>query len=1371
MSITQKVIATFILIVMFTSTIMPTVNAVVEDVLLNGTEEQILYQQDEQNVSRNKNQTTSKDFDVLLAGFFTKEDGVSENKLQLSDVPSIILQKPEQSGLYVEENSRFYFVNLVNSLTNKNYTIDKNGFLAEDQSNSQEKIFNSNYAFYTDKIDELINSKKTIFLTVDENYSQYNEPTNEILSIMIEKDEYALLFKNSKDNYNTSDIIILNQHKYNEKNTDNTNIYLMNKFLEIYYNEDDNFNNFVKDSTNLNIIENITENTNEITNEITENIIVDNSTELEGTTNILTDNSSLEMTPEQANEELEFDFDTILSGILYDINNVTLQDITTINDIKPLNYGIWVEENSREIFLHYLNTHSIYTYSIDLNGYLICDKIMKNNPNLDFTDKTILDIEIESLLNQDITFFVSVTSNYLTNENNQLTIKELENTEYLKTFDNNDYDNRIILLNSDFFNLDTKHDLVLLDRFVKNFLKYENSISLFSDTSKTGNMQSAQTVYAGPSASDYATVGSVDPNEQVYILGQSSGWYHIQYHVGSSGTQKSGFVPKSTVSNLNVADSDIHEEMMTGGQRYAKQNLSLQSCDDLSISTTVGTVYAGEGLTLLYDYGYVGDNGSYRIAYIEISTSTGTKRGYVYNDQLNAPNYNTSVARVTATNPAYSGPDSSYVKLGGAYYNEFVSVLAKEDDWVFVEYNTTSGRKRGFMSYTNLYNYNHPGAYNDLPNKQGLKQATQQLIVYGGPNSNNANIGSIFNQEVISLFGIENGYAYIEYSTANGAKRGYVLNSALIDANPPIIPNLTTYANFTSGIYGYSGLGQALKYYKIGTGENIAFVVFEQHGWEDAWAFDGIELINIADRVMNDLSTGINSNWSLYIIPYANPDGITNGYSNNGPGRCTVTTGIDMNRSWPANFSPYYTSRNYTGDTALGSPEGVALKNFINSNKGNGEKIIVDIHGWLNETYGDYSIAQYFDNQFSINHYNSFGSGYLVTWGKTIGATSCLVELPMPSSTSDIINRNFSGKLSYAIREMLNKNAGEGGTSVNELLRVVVDGVDLNLRSGPGTNYSIITTIPNGTIVTRIRKNVATANGYEWDKIRLLDGTEGYVVTNYLDYLMTDDLEYTSQTTGHYYSNLFENYYEQDLNSLANIIEGEQAHNSKTLTEELRESELTKKDIGIAAANTAYALGMRDAGNNLLYFLTSGQNKFENVTGDIHTYEVDPYKSGHTAKEIRFENAIDDSTAISTLVTALNEMMEAVENMDFAIGQTANIYCHNEINGDCNYLNPNWFLGVNNYRTRNYANVTKLDTGKYKMTFTHLMIDYYDWEKTTGWKNYIPLIGSQTEFAYLNEYGLSRNYTNYDKLTYSVQWNTGLRVGTGASISGPGMEK
>lgn len=1346
MNVMQKILACIILIVLIIVTIAPTVQAVTEEILQNGTEEEILYQHENNIINYEETSNMPTNFEVLLACVLNGEEGESENLIELSEVPSIILQKPTQTGIYIEENSRDYFVSLVNSLTNKTYKIDGDGFLIEDELVSQDKIFDSNYSFYTDKIDELITSENTIFISIEENYCQYNETTNEILSIMIEDDEYALLFKDSEENDNRNDIIILNEQKYNEENTDNTSSYLMNKFLEVYYNEDEDF---IHQSSNIEISDDIIiENTNTIEDDT--NILVDNSNIVEDNSNILVDDSSTVINIESDNEEINFD--TVLSGILYDINNVTIEDISNINNIKPSNYGIWVEENSREIFLQFLNNHGIYTYSINQDGYLVCDKVMKNNPNLDFVDKTEIDIEIENMLEEDITFYVSITSNYLTQVDNVIQTVNLLDTEYVKTFDNGEFTNRIILLNNIYFNSNTGYNIELSDRFVKKIFNYNQGISLLSDTSKTGNMVSAQTVYAGPSGNDYATVGSVDSNEQVYILGQQSGWYHIQYHAGS--VQKSGFVEKSTVYNLNVNDSDIHEEQMTGGLRYATQNLSLQSCDDTSISTTLGTVYAGEGLTLLYDYGYTGDNGSYRIAYIEISTSTGTKRGYVYNDQLNAPSYNTSVARVTATNPAYSGPDSSYVKLGGAYYNEFVSILAKDNDWVFVEYNTTSGRKRGFMSYSNLYNYNHPGIYNDLPYNQGLKQATQQLTVYGGPNSNNANIGSIFNQEVVSLFGTENSYAYIEYSTANGAKRGYVLNSYLTNATPPTLPNLTTYTNFTSGIYGYSGLGQELKYYKIGTGENVAFAVFTQHGWEDAWAYDGIELVNIADRMMSSLSSsGISSSWTLYVIPYANPDGITNGYTNNGPGRCTVTTQIDMNRSWPSNFVPNYTSRNYTGDSPLGAPEITALKSFIEHNMGNNQKIILDIHGWLNITYGDSDIGQYFDEEFGFGHSSTYGSGYLQTWAKSIGARTSLIELPMPTSTEDILNRDFSGKLTDGIINMLNNTMpSEGGTEVNEQVEVFSTG-DVNIRSGPGTSYSIITSVSNGTSATRIRKSVATANGYVWDKIVLADGTDGYIVSDFLilassNTFSIDGKIFRKNKTYSSHDSSYTNTKNTE-DSLWNTMSTEDKTSKNT---ELQEN-YNRLLQAVEDFSDLYPLGSEA----LSYFL-SNQGSSHNI-GDIRTLYLIPEQ-------------------LEVAYTYINRNMRAAEY--FTTNQTSSFALDNEYDlkvGDYDadmidyvlaaqvgdYLSSirvDWFIAAHSFKMGTYATVER-DSDIYKMYINFNMNDYYDWDDSkmpfllgdnfTELSSYI----LEEDIRDLHLAGMAKNFESKGTIRVYVEWQAG----------------
>ena len=1138
----MKVISCMIAILLCLFTIMPTVQAVVEVEENNTSKENII---DEKEIVKNKtkeekdkNYNDNQNFKIMVSGIL---NGV-EKDLNIDDIQNVNLDLLKEKGIWIEENSREYVIDLFNALTNKRYKTDDKGFLVEDIENPKKiEEQNNELNFYTEKIEELMNSQKLIIININDKYKQLNEIDKDIINIKLEKDNYALLFREDENIENSNDIILLNSEIYNKDNNTNTIAFLLNKLLELYYNKDEVFNEFKE---NNNFIDNsgtfseifdekleIEDNKQkeESENEINENLIDENTLdeniennnvidEPETVDNMpdsnVTNNQAIEKNNIFDDSISEEEFNLLLAGILSnEVNNNNLNDILKA---KPEKNGIWIEENSREKFLAFLNKHTIYTYFFDEEGYLLCDNIMKDNPELDMYEKmeTEVDIEIKNILKKNVLIIIDLDNKYYTyDENYNIMGTQLQSEDFLKSFSFNNQ--RVIILNNEYYSK-AEFNLALSDYLVKALdnvqekvitgeLVFNKQPLTRSDTSKPGNMLSAQTVYAGPSSSNYATVGSVSSGEMIYLLGQQAGWYHIQYMVTGTSQQKSGFVPVSSVNNNGYS---VHEEQMTGGQNFASATVNIMSCDDTDIDVSLGTVYEGEGMTVLYTYGYSDANKSYNIAYIEISTPSGTKRGYIPSSYLTGINYPSSVARVIDTNSAYSGPDNSYVKLGGAYYNEFVTILAKNtgNNWVWVEYNTPSGRKRGFMDYTKMVNYNHPGMYNDLPVFNGLKQATQQLTVYGGPSTNAANIGLIYNQETVSLLNTERGFAYIEYTTTNGAKRGYVIESYLINGNPPSIPDINPYT-FSEGTYGTSGLGRSLKYYKIGNGSNVAFAVFEQHGWEDAWAYDGVELIKIAQNVIQDLSsTGISNNWTLYIIPYANPDGVTNGYTNNGPGRCTVTTKIDMNRCWPANFKAYYTSRNYTGSSALGAPEAQALENFIANNLGNGKKIILDIHGWLNQTYGDSEVASYFASQFGFKHSSTYGSGYLETWGKSMGAQSCLVELPMPSSQASIINNNYSGKVSNAIRNMLNGISGsvpEGGTQVSEQVRVTANG-SLNVRSGPGTTYTVVASLSNGTIVTRIKRSVATSNGYVWDKIRLNNGVEGYVATNYLQLISAD---------------------------------------------------------------------------------------------------------------------------------------------------------------------------------------------------------------------------------------------------------------------------
>ena len=53
----------------------------------------------------------------------------------------------------------------------------------------------------------------------------------------------------------------------------------------------------------------------------------------------------------------------------------------------------------------------------------------------------------------------------------------------------------------------------------------------------------------------------------------------------------------------------------------------------------------------------------------------------------------------------------------------------------------------------------------------------------------------------------------------------------------------------------------------------------------------------------------------------------------------------------------------------------------------------------------------------------------------------------------------------------------------------------LNLRTGPGTSYRVIMTMPEGTTVTV----VDNSNG-DWAQVRTSSGTEGYCSTEYLEF-------------------------------------------------------------------------------------------------------------------------------------------------------------------------------------------------------------------------------------------------------------------------------
>ena len=247
MKVTQKIIATIILISIIFSIIAPVVMAISDSNMQFKTEEDILYEKlndiESDEAEKLNNETYAQDkeenitsFDVLMANVLTKKEG---NSFKINDVPSIILQKSSKTGIWIEENSREYVVNLINSTTNKVYKIDEDGFLVLDSDTTKE-LTNEEFKEFTQKIDKMISETKLIVIAIVDKYKELNNIDNEIIDIEIDDDDYALQFKdNTEEEQNKEDIIILNQKHYSFENKEDNGSLLMYKLLENYKIESD----------------------------------------------------------------------------------------------------------------------------------------------------------------------------------------------------------------------------------------------------------------------------------------------------------------------------------------------------------------------------------------------------------------------------------------------------------------------------------------------------------------------------------------------------------------------------------------------------------------------------------------------------------------------------------------------------------------------------------------------------------------------------------------------------------------------------------------------------------------------------------------------------------------------------------------------------------------------------------------------------------------------------------------------------------------------------------------------------------------------------------------------------------------------------
>lgn len=272
------------------------------------------------------------------------------------------------------------------------------------------------------------------------------------------------------------------------------------------------------------------------------------------------------------------------------------------------------------------------------------------------------------------------------------------------------------------------------------------------------------------------------------------------------------------------------------------------------------------------------------------------------------------------------------------------------------------------------------------------------------------------------LVNADSGIPITKY--ANISQENVLPASDLEPVNPEPIAPLPPKVEVITSTYGYSGKDRPLTCVTLkplNSQNKAVFLNFAIHGAEDAWMGDAWVLVKIADdleKYYTENPEQLNGTL-LTIVRLANPDGLTEGWTNNGSGRCTVVGGYDLNRIWPAGFSVERSARNNTGNEPLLAPESIALRDLvITKATENGGKLnfLYDFHGWLNTSFGNTDACWQFQQTLGIGYDGHLGGGYFANWAKAYASSTALIEYPWPTEAQQT---NYSTNTINALKMIL----------------------------------------------------------------------------------------------------------------------------------------------------------------------------------------------------------------------------------------------------------------------------------------------------------------------------------------------------------------
>lgn len=207
-------------------------------------------------------------------------------------------------------------------------------------------------------------------------------------------------------------------------------------------------------------------------------------------------------------------------------------------------------------------------------------------------------------------------------------------------------------------------------------------------------------------------------------------------------------------------------------------------------------------------------------------------------------------------------------------------------------------------------------------------------------------------------------------------------------------------------VYGYSELGRELECRVIGdeAAAKSLLLIFGVHGFEDDFPHDAQILRMIAEEVIGHYIVRPEKlqGMCLYIVPSANPDGLQEGTTQNGFGRCNAR-GLDINRDFPVGWRKRTESRNRTGDAPFSTAEARAIRDLVERAQPTWG---VDVHGWINASYGDGRMARIFAKPFGFSVKQPVSGGMLCSWMNEVMEEAIMLELPYAPNTGRYVQDN-----------------------------------------------------------------------------------------------------------------------------------------------------------------------------------------------------------------------------------------------------------------------------------------------------------------------------------------------------------------------------